>query len=51
MYFDTEEVMHEIGFKGYGDHTHGGLTVFLSLVFGFMTSLLSAEKSRLRIIK
>jgi len=39
MYFDTEDVMHKIGFKGYGDHTHGGLTFFLSLVFGFMTSI------------
>jgi hypothetical protein len=34
-----EHVMKKIGFRGFGDHTHGGLTFFLSLVLGVLTSI------------
>ena len=33
----SKNFMHKIGFSGFGDHTHGGLTFFLSLVFGVLT--------------
>jgi len=39
VYYDSKDVVHKTGFKGFGDHTHGGLTFFLSLVFGVITSI------------
>ncbi|MCL2211725.1 MAG: hypothetical protein FWB95_07375 [Treponema sp.] len=37
--YDEEGIMNKLGFSGYNDRTHGGLTFFLSLVFGIFTAL------------